>query len=239
MVEVLEDLSELPIGSHALSFHASDEEAAEHAVEFLEGTPEGQAAAYWVPDRELAREYDRRLIAEAPRLAGCVFALPHSQAVPIDGHRRPAPEIMAEISRHPEGITAAGQTITEFWTPDEVPEYLEYEAWFDRQPRERSRFLCPYDLRRLPPRDAPRILRELGAHHSQVVLSHVEHPAIQLLQLFVFTTESEVPPSLRGVLRWAIAERIIEVSSPSGDFHLTAKGDEIVQHWSSMATVGW
>lgn len=232
MPGILESPALLGIGTHALCLHATLEEAEEHAVEFLEGTPEDQAALYWVPDSDLAEEYDRRILAESPRLAGSVFVLPHPPAESDPGPRRPTAEMRAAVAEHPEGLTAADATTSRFWTPPTIPEYLESEAWFDGQPRARSRFLCPYDLRQIPPALAPRVLRDLGDHHSHVILSHDDHPAVQLMQLFVFGTVDTVPDPLQGVLRWALAEKLLELVGPAGEIAPTLLGDFLIHRWN-------
>jgi hypothetical protein len=239
MVEVLDDLSLLPRGAHAISLHASREEAADHAVEFLRGTPEGQTAAYWVPDAALAQYYDDRLSDAAPAHLGCVHVLGHEQVELVDGRLRPVAEVRALIGQHPEGVTAAGETISQYWAPETMPEHLEYESWFDEQPREESRFLCPYDLREVPPEMAPGVLRDLGSHHSHVVLSRSDDPAVRLLQLFIFAGPQEVPPSLLPTLSWAIAEGLVRLEGPGQLMILTSSGEAAVRSWGLEASVTW
>src|SRR5579871_4512750 len=75
MPVLLTSVAELPVGSHCLSFHASLDESADHAAEFLAGAPEGQAAAYWVADSALQSYYQDRLSEGAPDQVGCVMVL--------------------------------------------------------------------------------------------------------------------------------------------------------------------
>jgi hypothetical protein len=240
MPEVIDDLRELPTGSHALSFHASRQEAVDHAVGFLAGAPPGQATSYWVPEAEPATPYVEKLNEVAPGQVGCVRPLHGPQVVTSEGrHLRPTEEIRRFVTSHPEGVTAGAETITTYWSPQTVPDYLEYEAWFQDQPRNGSRFVCPYDLRRIPASDAPQVMMELGAHHSHVVLSTSDEPAVRILQLFVFATPAEVPIQLQDTLEWAKRAELISASDPNGPLTLTPLGESLVQEWSEIATVNW
>jgi hypothetical protein len=230
---------DLPIGGHGLSLHASREEAAEHAVDFLAGAPSGQPAVYWVGDASLVPYYDEKLAAKAPAQVGCVRALDHEQVDSVDGRLRPTPEVVAYLREHGEGTTAGADTLSLYWTPETMPEHLEYEAWFDEQPRDASRFLCPYDLRRVPAEKAPEILRELGRHHSHVVLSDAPEPAVRLLQLFVFATPAELPVALRESLLWAAQEGLVKVLGPHEEFLATPKGVALFRNWARQAQLDW
>ncbi len=230
--EVVEDLAALPSGTHCLSLHIDDEEAAVQAADFLAGTTEWQAAAYWVPDPASAQACVDQLELRDPEHVGCVEILPHEQIELADGKLRPVAEIRAFLKEHPEGVTAAGQTLSRYWSGETMPEHLEYEAWFQAQARDRSRFLCPYDLRRIPPRLAPGVLRELGSHHTHVVLSSSADPVAQLLQLFVFPSRGRMPEAMRGVYDQTLRAGWIFAIDSSGDFALTAKGHSLVQQWS-------
>lgn len=237
MVEVVQDLRRLPAGSHCLGLHAGPEEAAEHAVLFIAGTPEGVEPSYWVGDPELADYYNERLAFHAPDHMGCVSALDREQLRSVDGRLRPVPEIQEFVSTHPEGVAGGADTISAYWTAENLPEHLEYEAWFHVQPRRRSRFLCPYDLRRIPLAPALHVLRQLGAHHSHVVLSASNEPAVRLLQLFVFATPADVPLPLKESHRWASEEQLLHAGSPTEPLSLTASGSELVRRWSEAAPV--
>ena|SRR5580700_3299177 len=239
MLEVLDDLSQLPLGAHALSLHASRREAADHAVAFIKGTPEGQAVAYFVPDAALAQYYDDRLSEAAPDHLGCVHALGHEQVEFVDGRLRPVAEVRELIGQHPEGVTAAGETLSQYWAPENMPEHLEYESWFDDQPREDSRFLCPYNLREVPPEMASNVLRELGSHHSHVMLSQCDEPAARLLQLFIFAVPRDLPTSLQATLGWAVAEGLVRVEDAGQEMALTKAGEALVRRWGLEATVNW
>ena len=239
MPEILRDLVRLPLGSHCVSFHASREEAAAHATDFLAGSPPWQAAAYWVADPDLRARCQDLLAARAPHQVGCVMVLEKEQVHPIDGRLRPVDEIQHFVGSHPDGVTGGADTISEYWRPENVPEHLEYEGWFDQQPRDHSRFLCPYDLRKVPPEEAPKILRQLGAHHSHAVLSSSPEAGVRLLQLFVFATPSEVPSEIAESLEWALREGLVAVGDPPEPLSLTDEGNRVVQEWSRHATVDW
>jgi hypothetical protein len=239
MPSLLADLEELPLGSHCASFHTSRAEAARHAVSFIAGAPAGQAASYWVPDADVAAYYNLWLAREAPEHVGCVAILPHEQVEPVDGKLRPVPEIRQFIAGHPEGVTASGETITRYWKPQNVPEHLEYEAWFQGQPIATSRFLCPYDLREVPPDMAPTILRELGSHHSHVVLSTSLEPGARLLQLFIFPTVEEIPVPVEGTLGWALKKDLVEIQRPVRELALTHAGAQVVKDWGERTTIDW
>jgi DcmR-like sensory protein len=236
MPKVLADLAELPVGSHCVSFHVTEDEAADHAISFLAGTPNGQAASYWVPSPGVRDHYAERLATESPDHVGCVSVLDQSQAEAVNGKRRPIQEVRSFVEAHPEGVTAAGETIAHFWTPEEVPSYLEYESWFENQRRDWSRFLCPYDLRRVPPEAAPVVMRQLGAHHSHVVLSTDAHPAVRLIQLFVFPSKKQVPEPLQATLRWALSAQLLQ---PTDELALTPSGEALFRDWSRSLSVDW
>jgi hypothetical protein len=231
MPQVVDDLRELPTGSHCMSFHASREEAARHAVSFLAGTPEGQPAKYWVPDPGRAAYYQHWLASEAPDHVGCVAILSREQVEPVQGKLRPIEEIREFVGGHPDGVTGCGETITQYWTDATIPDHLEYEAWFEGQPRDASRFLCPYDLRAIPPVKAPDVIRDLGRHHSHVALSRSPEPAVRLLQLFAFPTVDETPAPLERTLRWALEKGLVVVDSLR-ELSLTEAGERIVRTWS-------
>ncbi|HTW56257.1 MAG TPA: hypothetical protein VMG36_07470 [Thermoplasmata archaeon] len=240
MPEVVDLAAELPVGSHTLSLHASNREAKQHAVSFLAGTPPGQAASYWIGDGDQLPDYRAQLTAEAPEHVGCVAVLPHEQVTEQpDGHLRPAGEIQEFLHAHPEGISAGGDTLSLYWTDRTIPAHLEYEAWLSGQPYDRSRLLCPYDLRRVPPSEAPRVLRELGAHHSHVVLSGSGQPAVRLLQLFVFPDAARMPSALRETLDWGLKTGLVRLDATGRDLSLTTAGEEIVAEWSQQTTVDW
>ena len=239
MPEVLDDLVHLPLGSHCVSFHASREEAADQAVSFLAGRPDGQAAAFWVADSSLLAYYDEKIAERAPEQVGCVHVLPHEQVGPVAGKLRPVEEVQEFLADHPEGVTGGADTLSLYWSPETIPDHLEYEAWFQQQPRDGSRFLCPYDLRRVPPESAPEVMRELGKNHSHAALSTSEEPAVRLLQLFVFGTAESLPSQLGETLTWARDTGLVEVGQPTDDLALTESGEEVVREWSGSAQLDW
>jgi hypothetical protein len=237
MPALVSEARELPLGSHSLSLHASRREAAQRAASFVAGAPPGQAATYWVRDAREAEYYSQWLADVAPDHVGCVAILGGPQVEPSDGKLRPAEPVRAFVSEHPEGVTGAAETITHYWKPETVPDHLEYEAWFDRQPRAGSRFLCPYDLRQVPADDAPEVMRELGSHHSHVVVSGAQEPGARLLQLFVFATADEVPEPLKADLDRALREGWVEVDRASHELTLTRAGEQVVHDWSARAII--
>ncbi|MHB8351789.1 MAG: hypothetical protein ACYDFT_03730 [Thermoplasmata archaeon] len=236
MPEVVDDLSELKQGTHCLSLFTSRRESKEQAISFLAGAPTGQASSYWVADPSLKDYYSEDLASRAPEQVGCVHLLPGPQVTRVEGKLRPVPEIVEFVGAHPEGVTGAAETITEYWAPRNVPDHLEYESWFQEQPRGSSRFLCPYDLRRIPPEMAPETLRELGAHHTHVALSQSRDPAARVLQLFIFGYSEEVPAQLQGTLRWAEDSGWVQDRGPPTGLSLTASGEALLRGWS--ATLG-
>jgi hypothetical protein len=231
--EVIEDLADLPLGSHCVSFHADEEEAARQAASFLAGSPPQQPTHYWVADVAAAERCARELLRRTdPEHVGCVAILSREQVEFVGGRLRPIPEVTEFVEAHPEGVTAGGETLSHYWSPGDVPEHLEYEAWFDEQPRENSRFLCPYDLRRIPPHLAPTILRDLGSHHSHVALSRSAEPIEELLELFVFGLPSELPVRLLPTFEAAAAAGLVTAASPTAELRLTVAGEHRVQEWS-------
>ena len=237
MVEVVGTAADLRLGSHALSLHSSREEAESHAVSFLKGAPTGQPASYWVESRNLAEEYTSALRSEDPTHVGCVGVLSTEQVEYRDGRLRPISAVFAFIEQHPEGVSGGADTISSYWDASNVDAHLEYEAWFDDQPKGNSRFICPYDLRRLPAEHAEAVLRELGSHHGQVVLSESPEPAVRLLQLFIFPTLREIPSRLQPDLFWALSLELVTLVRSPYELDLTEEGDDIVKEWSARATV--
>jgi hypothetical protein len=237
--EVLDDLVQLPLGAHGLSLYATQEEAADHAVSFLAGNPPGKAAAYWIADPALLPSYDAKLATRAPGRIGCIHVLPKEQVERVGGRLRPVEEILLFVRNHPEGVSGGADTISLFWVAENIPDHLEYEAWLERQPRGESRFLCPYDLRRVPLGGAPAVLRELGKRHSHAALSASDEPAVRLLQLFVFGVPEQVPPELRNSLGWARGLGLIRPGGPEEGMSLTPAGENVVEEWSRNVTFNW
>ncbi|MCI4362713.1 MAG: hypothetical protein L3K13_00160 [Thermoplasmata archaeon] len=228
----MEDLAHLGLGSHCVSFHASRDEAKDQAVDFLAGAPDGQAASYWVGEPTLKDYYSEELARRSPDHVGCVFILPGPQVRWIEDRLRPADEVLEFVGAHPEGVSGAAETITQYWAPENVPDHLEYESWFQDQPRDHSRFLCPYDLRRIPPEIAPGTLRELGRHHTHVALSASREPAARLLQLFIFGSTEKIPVALRESLEWALKTGlVVDRGGPDG-LTITPEGETIVREWN-------
>jgi hypothetical protein len=232
MPELVEDLSELPQGSHCLSLHLGRREAAEHAASFLAGTVDGQTASYWVGDSEAAESTRAAVLEQCPEHIGCVAILPHEQVEPDAGRLRPAHEIKEFLREHPGGVTAAGETLTMYWAPESMPAHLEYETWFQEQPRDSCRFMCPYDLRMIPAHLAPEVLRDLGAHHSHIALSSTRDPVAQTLELFVFPSAADLPSPLRMTLERSLNAGWVSLNEASGRLSLTSAGEEVVQQWS-------
>ncbi len=237
MPKRLDDPLQLQPGSHCLSFHVSAEEAADHAVRFLAGAPDGQAAHYWVADASLVSYYNEKLAKAAPIHVGCVAAIDHEHVELEKEKLRPAGEIREFVSSHAEGVTGGADTISHYWTGADLLAHLEYESWFDDQPRSGSRFLCPYDLRRLPSNSEVPTVRALAQHHSHVVLSNSTEPEVKLLQLFVFRTPAEVPPDLRETLLWAMNSGFVSVVGPHDEFSITPEGEKSLRAWSKSGIV--
>jgi hypothetical protein len=236
MATLLRNLQELPLGSHAVSFHTSDEEEARNAFSFLAGAPPGQTEKLWTRDQKSAEYYRQWATEHAPEHVGCIAILPKEQVEERDGVLRPIPEVMEFVQQHTEGISAMADTLSHYWSPETVPAHLEYEAWFDQQPRESSRFLCPYDLRRVPPERAIDAMRELGAHHSHATLSTDSDPAVRLIQLFLFPHVASVPPELRDTLDWARTSGFVHTQDSAGTLFLTLEGAQLVRAWHERVT---
>jgi len=239
MPHLLADLADLPPGSHAVSFYSAPEEAAQQAVQFISGAPKDQPTSYWVSDPATARQYNQRLETAAPDHVGCVVALGHEQVELVDGQLRPCEEVREFLHEHAGPMTAAGETLSQYWSTDSIPQHLEYESWFQEQPRDGSRFVCPYDLRRIPAGLAPAVMKELGQHHTHVKLSSSPEPAVRLLQLFIFGSEADVPLRLQDDLESARDQGWVAHSQPRSPLELTAAGREIVREWSDRTTVNW
>lgn len=206
---LLEDLSTLPPGSHCLALHASREELAEQAASFLAGAEDPDRTTFWVADDRLLAYARQKVRTRAPALEGRVLRLDGPQVVSEGELLRPAPEIVRFIRAHPEGVTAGAATITTYWSRESVPAHLEYEDWFQDAPRAGCRYLCPYDLRRIPVEMAAEVLPTLARKHTHLVLSKVHGPAPELLQLLLFTRGPRAPPALEGAQAWAIREGLL------------------------------
>lgn len=235
--KLLANAQDVPPGGHALGFYTTRREAAALTADFLRGTPNGQAARVWVPDEQSAALYAEAAGDRAPAHVGCVAILPAEQVEEQEGKLRPVGEIRAFLASHPEGVSAGADTISFYWTPATVPAHLEYEAWFAAQPRARSRFLCPYDLRSIAATDAPRVVHELAAHHSHVVLADASEPGARLLQLFVPDTVSDLPDALDAALGWAVKHGYVEIVPKTRELRLTPAGDEVVRAWGERPAV--
>ncbi|HZY70239.1 MAG TPA: hypothetical protein VFF67_04585 [Thermoplasmata archaeon] len=105
--------------------------------------------------------------------------------------------------------------------------------------RDESRFLCPYDLRRIPIELASRVLRSLGAHHTHAALSSSTEPAVRLLQLFVFPTVDDIPSSLQAAYAWARNSGLVEGPDATGGLALTPEGERVVGAWREVAVLDW
>jgi hypothetical protein len=233
MIEVVKDASRIPPGSHALSLFVTQEEAAARAADFLAGAPREQEAAYWLADDRLLPMYLEAVEQRAPERLPALRVLTGSQVEWVGPELRPVEEVAEFVLEHPDGVTGAGETLTWYWTPEEVPAYLEYEQWFHEQARGASRFLCPYNLRDVPPEDAPAILRALGARHSHVILSSSLGTTARVLQLFVFPTARDLPGTLRADLDWAVGEGFVTVAADTMEMALTPAGEELLVDWPS------
>jgi len=231
------ELADLPVGGHAVSFHADEREAARNAASFLAGAPEGQGASFWISDPSLLPYYVDELVARAPAQVGCVQILDGPQVAPTGPGEdlRPVPEVRSFVEAHPEGVTAGAGTISLYWTPEALPDYLEYEAWFDAQERSRSRFLCPYDLRRIPPERAPLAMRALARHHSHLALSQSPELAPQLLQVFLFEDLRALPPTPKETFDWALSRGFVEMPPGAAEPRLTWAGIEFIRSWEESA----
>jgi hypothetical protein len=226
---VITDLAQLPAGSHCLDLFTSDDEAADHAAAFLAGALDPEAASYWVAGETLLAYCQERLDQRDPALAGTVHLLDGPQVVPTDGKLRPTAEIVRFIRSHPEGVTAGAATITEYWTREEIPSYLEYERWFHEQERASSRFLCPYDLRKVPVDAASAVLPVLAQQHSHVMLSSTPDPSALLLQLLLFPPAAPVPKDFEPLRRWGMEQRLLRPEDNARAFGLTPQGEAFAE----------
>jgi hypothetical protein len=237
MPTVVGDPADLPRGSHSAGFYAGAAEAAEQAGRFIAGAPAEQAVRFWVLDARTAQNYNRRLAHVAPAHVGCVAALEKEQVQLASGRLRPVPEVRRFVGDHPEGVTAAGDTMSHYLTNENFPAHLEYEAWFQSVSHENSRFLCPYALWRVPAENAPEVMEELARDHTHLVLSSSSVPAVRLLQLFLFRNSSEVPPHVPADLRWARNQGWVYLAGSSRSLELTPAGREVIREWSERTRV--
>jgi hypothetical protein len=231
MAECLDATSQVPVGAHCLSLHATQEEAADHAAAFLSGSPPEHATSYWVAQAGLVPLYRERIGAVDPRHVRSIRVLAGPQVHRVDHRLRPVEEITSFFERHPEGATCGADTITWYWTPDDIRDHLEYEQWFQLQPRVRNRFLCPYDLRRIPLDDAVPVLRELADHHSHLVFSRDRQNPIRLLQLMIFVNTDDIPTTMSSDLDWAVDAGYATVGDETGSLSPTLTGRDLLESW--------
>ena len=227
----LDSCGEVPVGGHCVSFHATQEEAADQAASFVAGAAPSQAASYWVPQPGLLPLYRDRMASMDARRVRSIRVLAGPQVHRVGQRLRPVEEVAAFVERHPEGVTGGAETISWYWTADDIKDHLEYEQWFQLQPRAHSRFLCPYDLRRIPADDALPILRELVGHHSHLVLSRGRDESIRLLQLLLFSDAREIPPWLASDLAWGLRSGYVTVGEHTGHLSMTTEGHQLLDAW--------
>ncbi|HTP54251.1 MAG TPA: hypothetical protein VML94_04705 [Thermoplasmata archaeon] len=225
----MQDLSQLPTGAHCLDLFSSEDEAAEHATAFLAGALDPDASSYWVAGNSLLAYCQEKASERDPSLSDRFHVLDGPQVLPTHGKLRPAPEVVRFLKAHPDGVTAAAATITEYWTREQIPGYIEYERWFDEQERSSSRFLCPYDLRKVPTDLAASVLPQLIASHSHVALSKYPNPASQMLQLLIFPQRDLVPSEFRPLLDWGLTERNLLWKATDDGLELTAQGEHFAR----------
>ncbi|MDE1819238.1 MAG: hypothetical protein KGJ23_02840 [Euryarchaeota archaeon] len=225
---LLKDLSSLPSGTHAIAFHDSGEEEAEHAVAFLRGASDPGATAYWVAEPWVADLVREKLPRISARFEGAIRDLQGPQVAATQRVLRPVPEIAEFVSAHPRGVSAGADAVSYYWTREDVPRIEEYESWFDQQPRGGSRFLCPYDLRRIPLDMAPSLMRQLGSAHDHLTLSDSEDPISRLVQAFLFASPQGVPEGLRGTVDEALDNGWLYYR-PSHGFSWTVRGEHFSQ----------
>jgi hypothetical protein len=237
-IETVSEAKDLPHGCHALGLYATPEEAAELTTDFLIGAPVDQAAKVFVPDEEREAVDLKAIERRAPGRRGSLERLPAGQVARAEGHLRPVPAVRDFVAAHPEGVTAAGDTLSLETSLAHSEELLEYESWFDEQPRERSRFMCPYDLRLIPVDQAPEFLRGLARVHSHVVLSRTPDPEVRLLQVFLFDSLEDPPSEVAESIQWAVDSGYLYRRHPEGALELTPWGSVLLERWSQVAHGG-
>ena len=225
IAEVVADVSsDLPRGSHAVAFYAGEEERAEVASRFISGAPVGQAVGFWVLDFRTDGQDNDRLGSRLRITWGASRRSARRRSSPARVAFGPWPRF-ADSCRTTRRASRAGRTPSRTTSRTRTPpSHLKYESWFQSLPREASRFLCPYALRRIPPESAPEIMRELGKDHSHVVLSSSPGPAVRLLQLFLFTSSAESPERAHAELRWARNRGSVYLARRRDTLELTPAG---------------
>lgn len=236
MPQVVWDPQELSVGSHSLCLYADAAEAAEKEARYLAGTPDGLFATFLVSGPARADAAMAQLRHAAPRLVLALQQFEGEHVEAVDGRLRPVRAIRELLAAHPEGVSAGADTFSSHWGPESVEAHLEYEQWFDGQARERSRFLCAYDLARIPAASLAETLDSLGRHHSHVVLSGSSEPAVRFAQLLAFGTPARVPVRLRENLLWAIEERYLRTLGPHDPLVVAVRGRDCFSEWASRAT---
>ena len=231
MTQWVANASDLPPGSHALSFHASLDEAVRTMADFLLGAHYyNQPARVYTDNDERWRRYRDAVSVESPWLADAVQRIPGPHTCPTPDGRRPVEAAMAFANDHPNGATLAGDTIPDAFDRGSAPEYLRYEAWFDGLRPFRHRAMCPYDLVRMPVVGSGELIRGLLANHSHVVLSSDARPAVRLVQLLALPSLDEAP---REWARWIDRARdrgLIDRSrTPDAPVALTMRGSLAVR----------
>ncbi|MCI4327602.1 MAG: hypothetical protein L3K16_08245 [Thermoplasmata archaeon] len=194
----------------------------------------------WLRDERLRTYYDQWVGSEVPEHVGCVAVLDGEQGGTSDDGTLPRVGEISEFVRpHPGGVSAGGDALSHYRSPGNVPEHLEYESRFDRQPRAGSRFLCPHDLRSVPAECADEILGELGSAHSHVVLSSSHEPGARLSQLFLFSPVSALPVAFDESLGWAVRRELVDAGGSEHELQITSGGEVVVRDWSARAIFDW
>lgn len=222
--EVLDDPADLPIGCHAFSFHASVEEAADHASGHLWNSPTIDQGAYWIGTGRPRAPYEEAILRRRPEMLTALRSLETPSTEATDGALRPIKEVVAWVENHPDGVVAAAETLSWYWDPIHAPMNIAYEQWFHTLERRHSRFLCPYDLRRVPIGVAGLVLPKLRRVHTHLVLSTDRRPEIRVMQLLAFQGESELPELLAGDMERGILEGHFDRGAPGAGLRLTPLG---------------
>lgn len=228
MLVLLNDLAEMPAGSHALALHDSAAEGAEHATAFLCSAPDPSSCSYWVDDPRLLELYRARVARSGPDRSGSVRLLPGSQVEPFGSRLRPVREVREFVGSHPKGVSVAAESTSRALNFESLPKFEEYERWLGRQPNRVSRYLCPYDLRRVPLDHAPSLMRALGEAHTHLLLSWTEDLVLRLLEVFLFATPNGVPEGLQGTLEQARDAGWLGYEAGRG-FSWTVRGEHFAQ----------
>lgn len=231
MMQLLPTPSELPPGSHSISFYATRPEAARNMASFLRGARDrGQTALVLTADDDMMKLYQTAVQKEVPQMLGALRRIPGPHIRWTAQGFRPVEEVEKFAADHSEGASMCGDTIPSVLNRHTLSSVLVYEDWFDRLRPFYHRGLCPYDLNNIPVDRAPEALEGLARAHTHGVLSSDPNPGAQFLQLLILPLVENPPKEHLGWLVRAVDHGLVEENHHEGRAAmLTPRGENFAR----------